>query len=72
MTRSAKAMTGATNFVAMFNFSTSVPKFTLVATIFFLLSEMCRMKFDRNFPEKDNLICFGLGLSLRNENKLWH
>ena len=28
---------------------------------------MCRMKFDRNFPEKDNLICFGLGLSLRNE-----
>ena len=33
---------------------------------------MCRMKFDRNFPEKDNLICFGLGLSLRNENKLWH
>ena len=41
MTRSAKAMTGATNFVAMFNFSTSVPKFTLVATIFFLLSEIC-------------------------------
>ena len=31
---------------------------------------MCRMGFDRNFPEKDNLICFGLGLSLRNENKL--
>ena len=28
---------------------------------------MCRMGFDRNFPEKDNLICFGLGLSLRNE-----
>ena len=41
MTRSAKAMTGATNFVAMFNFSTSVTKFTPVATILFLLSEIC-------------------------------
>ena len=73
MTRSAKAMTGATNFVAMFNFSTSVTKFTLVATILFFVEwDICRMKFDRNFPEKDNLTCFGLGLSLRNENKLWH
>ena len=35
MTRSAKAITSATNFVAMFNFSTSVPKFTPVATILF-------------------------------------
>ena len=41
MTRSAKAMTGATNFVAMFNFSTPVTKFTPVATILFLLSEIC-------------------------------
>ena len=41
MTRSAKAMTGATNFVAMFNFSISVTKFTPVATILFLLSEIC-------------------------------
>ena len=29
---------------------------------------MRRRGFDRNFPENCNLICFGLGLSPRNEN----
>ena len=32
---------------------------------------MCRMRFERNFLENGNLNCFGLGLSLRNENKLF-
>ena len=32
---------------------------------------MCRMRFERNFLENGNLNCFGLSLSLRNENKLF-
>ena len=32
---------------------------------------MCRMIFERNFLENGNLNCFGLGLSLQNENKLY-
>ena len=32
---------------------------------------MCRMLFERNSLENGNLNCFGLGLSLRNENKLF-
>ena len=32
---------------------------------------MCRMRFERNVLENGNLKCFGLGLSLRNKNKLF-
>lgn len=50
---------------------TSVTKFTPVTTILYFLEwDMWRMRFESNFPENDNLDFFGLGVSLRNENKL--
>ena len=68
-TRSAIAITGATNFVAMLQ--SSVYKFTPVTTMLFgVEGDMCRMRFEKNSPENGNLNGFGLGLFLRNENKL--
>ena len=37
--------------------------------LFGVEGDMCRMRFEKNSHENGNLSCFGLGLSLRNENK---
>ena len=61
MTRSAKGVKGATNFIAMLNLQ-------LLPQYFF-----CWVRYvtERNFSENGNFICFGLGLSPRNETKQW-
>ena len=38
---------------------------------FFVEWDMWQKRFDKNFPENGNLICFDLGLSPWNENKQW-
>ena len=54
----------------------SLPCFTCSTSVhtcyhnsFFVKWDMCRMWFERNSLENRNLNCFGLGLSLQNENK---
>ena len=44
----------------------------LLPYYFFLVEwDICRMRFEKKLPENGNHNCFGLGLSLRNENNLW-
>ena len=72
MTRSAKVITGATNSVVIFrllNFSYLIH--TCYLNTFFCWVRYVPDEVWKKFPEDGNLNCFGLGLSLRNENKLW-
>ena len=67
MTRSTKAITSATIYVTAAQLQSL--NLHLLTQSFFLLSETCDGKgFDKNFPEKCNLISFDLDLSPRNEN----